>query len=42
MAVDELPLKGIPTFRNGTGRDGTIPEIVAKLLYGTGQNFCML
>ena len=28
---------GIPTFRNGTGRDGTIPEIVAVLFYGTGR-----
>jgi len=28
---------GMPTFRNGTGRDGTIPEIVAVLFYGTGR-----
>jgi len=30
-------LGGISTFRNGTGWDGTIPEIVTLLFYGMGH-----
>jgi len=35
MDTTSAPAEGLPIFQNGTGWDGTIPEIVTLLFYRT-------